>query len=92
MNNELARKTLHSEALPNSIKQTDKKFIIEAISQFVGRYFPDLSEPKRQRKIELFRKQILVFDALIADILSDADNLEEEDFDDILEIILKISH
>lgn len=91
MSNELARKTLYSEALPNSIKQTDKKFILEAISQFVERHFPDLSEPKHQRRAELFRKQILIFDALIADILSDADNLKEEDFDDILEIILKIS-
>lgn len=91
MSNELARKTLYSEALPSSIKQTDKKFILEAISQFVGRYFPDLSEPKRQRQVELFRKQILIFDALIADILSDTENLKEEDFDDVLEIVMKIS-
>lgn len=91
MSNELARKTLYAEALPNSIKQTDKKFILEAISQFVGRHFPDLSEPKHQRQVELFRKQILIFDVLIADILSDADNLKEEDFDDVLEIIMKIS-
>lgn len=91
MSNELARKILYSEALPSSIKQTDKKFILEAISQFVGRYFPDLSVPKRQRHVELFRKQILIFDALIADILSDTENLKEEDFDDVLEIVMKIS-
>ena len=91
MKNELARKTLHSNVIPESIKNADKHYIVETIREFLLQYFPALTEPEFERNVELMRKQILIFDALIADILSDTDKLAEEHLDEILELILKIS-
>lgn len=74
-----------------SIKETDKAFLLREIKNFVSRYLPNLTEPQFIRTVELIRKQTLIFDVLIADILDDANNLKEDDLNDVLDIILKIS-
>ena len=91
MSNELIRKTIYSKHVNQSIKETDKAFLLREIKNFVSRYLPNLTEPQFIRTVELIRKQTLIFDVLIADILDDANNLKEDDLNDVLDIILKIS-
>ena len=90
--NELMRKTIYSKHVTPSIKDADNVFILREITQFVSRHLPYLSENQFERTVELIRKQILIFDALISDILKNTDNLKTDDLDDILDIILKISN
>ena len=90
--NELMRKTIYSKHVTPSIKDADNVFIFREITQFVSRHLPYLSENQFERTVELIRKQILIFDALISDILKNTDNLKTDDLDDILDIILKISN
>ena len=86
------RKTIYSKHVTPSIKEADNVFILREITQFVSRHLPYLSENQFECTVELIRKQTLIFDALISDILKNTDNLKTDDLDDILDIILKISN